>query len=145
MASDEQGSNRVFDLFEAVGRIEAKVDGLKEAATSRDGKIEELTDRVRDNAHQAVNTGQQLTGQMDHVQISMRGNSDKLDGLDGRVQRLEAPVAHAMAARMRRQKIWVRAVAVATGVSTVMWMFVEPIWRVMVEFVAHHWTGGGPQ
>lgn len=134
--NDELGPN---DLGRILGRIEQKQDEAKESATGRDERLQELNDRVKENAHTANNSSMTLNGTMKTLQDTTSRNADALDGINARVEALEAPIKIALEQRERRRNLIARVVTLTASGAATLWLFAEPIYKVLAGIVAKQW------
>ena len=91
---------------------------------------EELSLRVRDAVHDQRNDAQitvnKIVLRLDEVDRNVKA-------IDGRVDRLEVPMRRALAIRLRRRRVLVKIVSIASFVGAASWVLVEPLWKAIGE------------
>ena len=131
-----------FDYRRILGRIEEGIAQLREGARNRDEKLESLTERVRENAHMANNTAQKIVSQVERIELTSSRAETQLKTLDERVSKIEAPIKRAMQARKKRRMVLGQVAGIAATVASVVWLFAEPIWKVVSEDIMRRFMSG---
>lgn len=152
MVDEREFGKLLYEVSQALGRVEQKVDESKEAARDsireRDAKFHEqgekldaLSRRQADDAHKVANVQQIMVRQIEVVQSDLKGIASTVGQQEVRLGRLEAPVQKALNSRAARLASWQRLTVILTATGGFAWLFLEPIWRYFADYLMHRFLG----
>ena len=161
MVDERDFDGLLREIYRAMGRVEAGQDTLtakieevqrdaKDSIRERDAKFSEqstkldvLTERQKEDAFKLANVQQLMVTQVAGVRTEVMAVGAKVDGQEVRLGALEAPIRKAVAARLERRQSLAKIVMIASSVSGLIWLLVEPVWKIFADMLLHRMMSGG--